>query len=381
MRKKILIIAILIPGSILYLLSDHHSNKMKSISEFLKYEVDDKNTPSIQYAFFDADTITYQFHYGLQNVKENKAVNAATTYNIFSVTKTFTALSVLQLAQSGKIELNKPASDYIPDFPYSKHITVQQLLSHTSGIPNPLPLRWIHLASEHGTFNRDVFFKNVFRKSPKLKFEPGTEFKYSNLGYVLLGQLVEKVSGQKFEEYVDANIIKRANAEPGSLGFYLNPSVHATGYHKKWSLSNAILGFMIDKYKFMYETESGWKPFHNFYINGIAYGGMFGSANGLIKYAQALLKDSVLLNEKYRKILFSESEINGKPTGMSLSWFTGTLNGNQYYAHAGGGGGYYVELRVYPELKKGSVIMFNRSGMTDERILDRTDAFFLNANR
>lgn len=62
---------------------------------------------------------------------------------------------------------------------------------------------------------------------------------------------------------------------------------------------------------------------------------------------------------------------------MSLSWFTGSLKGNTYFAHAGGGGGYYTELRIYPELGVGSVIMYNRSGLTDERILDQADRFFI----
>lgn len=103
-----------------------------------------------------------------------------------------------------------------------------------------------------------------------------------------------------------------------------------------------------------------------------------GSAQALIKYAQALLQEeSILLNDQYRDILFTEKKINNKATGMSLSWYSGTLKGNQYYCHAGGGGGYYVELRIYPDLGVGSVILYNRSGMTDERILDVADAFFL----
>lgn len=105
---------------------------------------------------------------------------------------------------------------------------------------------------------------------------------------------------------------------------------------------------------------------------------MFGSAPGLIKYAQALLHpDSILLSDYYKAILFRESMVKGKPTGMTLSWFTGSLQGNRYFCHAGGGGGYYVELRVYPDLGVGSVIMYNRSGMTDERMLDKADAFFI----
>lgn len=78
-------------------------------------------------------------------------------------------------------------------------------------------------------------------------------------------------------------------------------------------------------------------------------------------------------------MLFTENFTNdGKPTGMCLSWFSGQLDGNQYYAHAGGGGGYYCEIRVYPDNGIGSVIMFNRTGMRDERFLDKLDKYVLN---
>jgi CubicO group peptidase (beta-lactamase class C family) len=351
---------------------------MKNINDFLKDQVDKHQTPSIQYAFFDTDSIIYEKRFGLMNVRHGARVDSSTTYHLYSVTKTFTALSVLQLAEAGKVELNKPVANYLPEFPYPKEITIEQLLSHTSGIPNPLPLRWIHLDKEHAGFDRNTFFTEVFKAHPKLDFEPGTAFKYSNLGYVILGQLVERVSGRNFEDYVKENISDRSGIDPSALSFHLEPVFHATGYHKWWSLSNAVFGFLFDKQKFMGKKEGAWKPFNLFYNNGTAYGGLFGSAPGLIKYAQTLLQDnSILLNDKFKQLLFTERVIQGKPTGMSLSWYTGSLKGNKYFAHAGGGGGYYVELRVYPDLGVGSVIMYNRSGMKDERILDKADSFFI----
>jgi D-alanyl-D-alanine carboxypeptidase len=354
------------------------SYNMKNINSFLKDQVNYHQSPSVNYAFFDTDSIIYEMRDGLKNVRTNEPVDDKTTYHLYSVTKTFTALAVLQLAQSARLELSKPVCSYLPEFPYSKEITIQQLLSHTSGIPNPLPLKWIHLMEDHNGFNRDNFFSDVFKANSKLDFEPGTNFKYSNLGYVFLGQLVERVSGQSFEAYIKENIIEPSSIASSELSFLIQPSTHAIGYHKWWSLSNAIFGFLIDKEKFMGKKEGRWKPFNYFYNNGTAYGGMFGSASGLIKYAQALLQpNSVLLNHQYKGILFTESIAKEKPTGMSLSWFIGTLKGNRYFAHAGGGGGYYVELRVYPELGVGSVIMYNRSGMKDERILDKADAFFI----
>jgi len=340
--------------------------------------VDNQLTPSIQYAFFDTGSVIYELRYGFRNLKTEEQVDVSTNYHLYSVTKTFTALSVLQLAQEGKVGLGKPVSCYLPEFPYSGLITVEQLLNHTSGIPNPLPLKWIHLAEENSGFNRDKFFLEVFKTHPGLDFEPGTKFKYSNLGYVFLGQLVEKASGQTFENYVRANIFERSGVNPSDLSFKLEPSIHAVGYHKWWSFSNAIFGLLIDKDKYMNKREGKWKPFKYFYNNGISYGGMFGSAHGLIRYAQTLMQtNSVLINNHYKKILFTETVTQNKPTGMSLSWYVGSLKGNKYFAHAGGGGGYYVELRLYPDLGAGSVIMYNRSGMTDKRILNKADSFFI----
>jgi D-alanyl-D-alanine carboxypeptidase len=378
MRVKIFISVLLFTSALIYSIMDIKSYNMKNIETFLKSQVDHHQTPSIQYAFFDVDSTIYEMHYGMRNVKSKTPTDSTTMYHLYSVTKTFTALAVLQLAQSGKIDLHGFVADYLPDFPYSKKITVEQLLSHTAGIPNPLPLRWIHLAEQHQDFDRDKFFKEILKNNAEPEYEPGTKFKYSNLGYVLLGQLIERVSGQSFEKYVSENIIERSGIERVDLGFEINPLVHAMGYHKYWSLGNAVFGCLIDKEKFMGEREGRWKPFRHFYNNGTAYGGMVGSGKGLIKYAQALLtEDSVLLNSHYKQVLFTERVINAKPTGMSLSWYTGTLKGNKYYAHAGGGGGYYLELRIYPALGVGSVILYNRSGMTDERILDRADSFFI----
>ncbi len=378
MKGRIAIILLIGIGGLAYSVSDFKSHDMKTIKNFLEGQVDKGNTPSIQYIFFDSESVIFEHRYGVRAVKSETPVDSATTYHLYSVTKTFTALSVLQLVQADKIVLKNSIADYLPEFPYSKAITIEQLLSHTAGIPNPLPLRWIHLVEDHPTFNRNEFFQEVFRNNPKLDSKPGTKFKYSNLGYVILGQLVEKVSGLKLEDYIRQNIIERIGVEPNHLGFQIDRSVHATGYHKWFSASNAVLGFLIDKRTFMGEREGKWKPFHHFYNNGTAYGGLVGTGNALVKYGQALLGDNaVLLNSQYKGILFTERIINNKPTGMSLSWYTGTLKGNRYFAHAGGGGGYYVELRIYPDLGAGSVILYNRSGMTDERILDRADSFFI----
>ena len=353
-------------------------NCMKPVKSKLQEMVYEQETPSVQYLFFDTDSVIFEFRQGLSDVRSGKNIEASSRYHLFSITKTFTALAVMQLVQEGKVDLEKPVVAYLPEFPYPKEITVEQLVSHTAGVPNPLPLRWIHLPGEHDTFNRDAFFAEVFRKHPTPDYAAGTKFKYSNLGYVFLGQLIERVSGMTFEAYVNTNIVSRCGIAREELSFELDTTRHATGYQKYYSAMNAMLGLMIDKPKFMGKREGSWKPFKPFYNNGIAYGGLFGTGEALMMYAQALLrKDSPLLSDSLKKVLLTEGRIDGKPTGMAHSWFTGSLNGHGYFAHAGGGGGYYVELRIYPELGVGSVVLLNRTGVRDERMLSKLDVSFL----
>jgi CubicO group peptidase (beta-lactamase class C family) len=154
---------------------------------------------------------------------------------------------------------------------------------------------------------------------------------------------------------------------------------YAKGYHKKNSFSGALLGLFIDKSKFMGKPEGKWRPFKFNYVNGASYGGLIGTPNAFVSYIQELLKpDSKLISGRCKKLMFTENITNtGKTTGMCLAWFKGKLNGYNYFTHAGGGGGYCCEIRIYPELNLGSVIMFNRTGMKDDRFLNQLDKYIL----
>lgn len=354
---------------------------MDETDKILTDQVENNKTPFVQYFYFDQNSIIKSFRMGFADIVKKKEVDPSVKYNAYSVTKTFTALAVLQLFAKGIIEIKNPVIQYLPEFVYGPEITVKELLNHTAGIPNPVPLDWIHSESEHKTFNRGTFFKKIFEKNSKTRSEPNEKFAYSNLGYVILGQLIEKVSGKKYEEYITENIIRKLPVNPDELTFDIrSDKTHATGYHRLCSFSYLFLGLFLDKSKFMGEATGKWRSFKKFYVNGASYGGLIGTPKAFVTYIQELLKtDSNLIADEYCQLLFQESLTNnGKKTGMCLSWFSGELDGNKYFAHAGGGGGYYCEIRLYPEIKKGSVVFFNRTGMSDERFLDSTDKYLIN---
>jgi D-alanyl-D-alanine carboxypeptidase len=352
---------------------------MNEIDHFLMKQVGN-NTPSLQYAIFDKDQFIHKFHAGFADIKNQKKATENTTYHAYSVTKTFTALAVLQLSQQKKLNIDHRVNKYLPGLPYTPEITIRQLLTHSAGIPNPMPLSWIHPVNENPWFNRDVFFTQVFARHNRLKSKPNEKLVYSNLGYVILGQLIEKVSGVLYETYVRENIAGPMDIMPGELDFIIaDPAQHAKGYHPRFHISNVFLGLLINKSMYLNKTEGNWKLFNDFYINGTSYGGLIGTANAFTKYIQELLKsECTIINEEFKTILFTENTTNnGKSTGMCMSWFKGQLNGEEYFTHAGGGGGYYCEIRIYPHRGLGSVIMFNRTGMTDERFLDKVDHYII----
>ena len=354
---------------------------MQNAEQILTKQVTEGKTPSVQYTFFNEDRIAYNFSKGYASVEDKVQTGPGTTFPIFSITKTFTALSILQLAEDSYLSLDKPVCDYLPDMPVGKSVTIRHLLTHTSGLSNPLPMNWIHLKEEHHDFNRDRFFQNIILKNAHKSNIPGTRFRYSNLGYVILGQLIEAINNISFEDYIRENILGDLELKHDVLGFNIpHANLHATGYHNKRSFSMLMLRLMMNTSKYMGEPAGKWKPFREVYMNGTSYGGLIANTRGIVKYAQELLKDeSALISDENKKLLFTENKTNnGKPTGMCLSWFKGLTGSHTYYSHAGGGGGYYCELRLYPELHSGSFIIFNRSGFSDERFLNQVDGEFLN---
>ncbi|MBN1180871.1 MAG: beta-lactamase family protein [Bacteroidales bacterium] len=368
-----------------FLFSDSHvaqkpEMQKKKINTILNNQIKEHKTPSVFYYIFDKDKILYQSGMGFANVKIRKEINENTRFFAYSVTKTFTALAVLQLEEQGKLDIQKPIKEYLPDFRYSDQITIKQLLTHTAGIPNPVPLNWIHDIEEHQTFNRNAFFDRIFIKHNRVKTKPNEKFAYSNLGYVILGQLIERVSGEQYEDYIRKYIINLLPIDSVDLDFVIHDNNrYATGYHKRFSLSSILLGLFIDKSRLMGKPEGRWKPFNFNYVNGQSYGGLIGTPYAFVSYIQEFLKpDCRFIDDHHKEMLFTENYTNsGDATGMCLGWFKGQLEGYEYFMHAGGGGGYYCEIRIYPKQGIGSVIMFNRTGMKNERFLDKMDRFVL----
>jgi len=336
--------------------------------------------PGLQYIVVDADGTLFEYAGGWADIQNRKTMTLDTTLMAYSMTKTFTAVAILQLVEQGKLGLDDKIDRYLPDNPYGgHHITVRQLLDHTSGLPNPIPLRWVHLTEEDASFDENAALAQVLRDNPKLAFEPGQKFAYSNIGYWLLGKIVEQVTGQSYPDNVRANVLLPLGLSAQETDFVIpDPARHANGYLAKYSLMNLMKGFVTDS-KFWGDYEGDWLRLKSHHLNGPAFGGLVGTARGFTRFLQDQLRtESVIFSPETKRLLETQqTDSAGESIPMALGWHIGETHDVVYFFKEGGGGGFHSEMRRYPTKSIASVVMVNSTEFDSTKFLNRVDGAFL----
>jgi CubicO group peptidase (beta-lactamase class C family) len=355
------------------------NNTTSDLNQYVRSEV-----PGLQYIVVTADRVIFDYAGGWADIQGQKAMAASTTQMAYSMTKTFTAVAILQLAEQRKLNLDDVIDRYLPNAAYHGHgITLRQLLNHTSGVPNPIPLRWVHLAAEDSSFNESEALATVLRENPDLAFEPGRKFAYSNIGYWLLGKVVEQVTGQSYPAYIRGNILQPLRLPAQEMDFVIpDESRHANGYLKKYSFMNLVKGVVIDR-KFVGGYEEHWLRLNSHYLNGPAFGGLIGTARGISRFLQDQLRTkSVLFGLETKRLLETrQTDSAGRPIPMTLGWHVGETHGVAYFFKEGGGGGFHSEMRIYPARGIATVVLANSTNFGSTGFLNRVDRAFLESRQ
>lgn len=310
-----------------------------------------------------------------------------TLCNWFSMTKPVAATAVIQLADRGLLDLDRPVQDYYPSFSLagpesrSRAVTVRHPLSHSSGLNNPLPTRWIHLATEQGP-DRSEFVGALLDKRARLRFDPGTEASYSNLGYLVLGEVIEAVSGQSYQDYIEPNLLVPLGMT--TTGFSAVPSqVWATPYQRRRTMFNTVLPVLVPR-KIIGPNHGRFRSLNHFYLDGASYGGLVGPATDAARFLRAHLGDGFLDGAR---ILPAESiramrtiEARGKGIEVGLGWYRrGPQPDRAFVEHLGGGAGFWTCMRLYPAHDVGVVVMGNATSYDHDTIATAAVAPLLGA--
>ena len=250
-------------------------DRHQRVADFLERAQAAGEFPGLQYVVFDRAGLVDSHATGMADVGAGRPMTARTRMNVFSTTKVLTAVCLLQLEERGLLRLEDEARRYLDYLPY-EGITLRQIASHSAGLPNPvLGNFFIHWQEKHAAFDRDALIRGVVERNPKLRFPPGQRASYSNLGFALLGQVIERVSGMPYEQYVQTNVFEPLGLGPGDIHFGTQDyGEDARPYFKR---SELLVGFLA---RFVLKgarlrRQGAWVGLDNrFYFNAPAHGGI-----------------------------------------------------------------------------------------------------------
>jgi CubicO group peptidase (beta-lactamase class C family) len=299
----------------------------------------------------------------------HQPVDSETSYNWASITKTMTAIAILQLRDRGKLSLGDPAVRYVPElqqvhdnFGPIDAITIRELLTHSAGFRNPT---WPWDCDDASNCDWQPFeptqWSQVSAMLPytHIAFSPGTQWSYSNLGYVFLGQIIQRLTGDDFEVYVDKNILKPL----GMTNSYFDRSPYFL--ESRVSASYLRAGDKLTEQPF--DFDSGITTSNS---------GLKAPVTDMVKYLRFLIGDPA--NSLYEVVLRRSSleeawkgvlpiVAPGKPVTpytkgapvMGLGFFVENVGGHGYVYHDGDQGGFSSEMLIDPARRAGSILVAN----------------------
>lgn len=279
--------------------------------------------------------------YGFANLEWNIPNSPSTKFRLGSITKQFTAAGVLLLEERGKLSIDDPVKKYMPDAPAAwDKITIFNLLTHTSGIPNFTSFP--DYAKLEGYSATPAELVARFRDKP-LDFQPGEKWSYSNSGYVLLGYLIEKISGESYAQFVQDNIFK-------PLGMV------NSGYD-----SNSAV---------IQNRASGYTPESGGIVNAgyidmtipLSAGGLYSTTEDLLRWERGLFGGKLLSPESLKKMTTPFKSDYG--FGLIIR----TVNGHEEIGHGGGIEGFNTMLAYYLDDKLTVVVLANLNGAAAQEI-------------
>ncbi|HEY1663879.1 MAG TPA: serine hydrolase [Verrucomicrobiae bacterium] len=296
------------------------------------------NDPGMAVLVAQDGKILFEKGFGMADVEHDVPVTPQTIFRIGSITKQFTAAAILKLQEEGKLGVNDKLSKYIPDFPRGDEVTLRELLNHTSGIHDyvPEPDHWSDLTKPTTT----EAIIEMIKKYP-YDFDPGTKWSYDNSGYVLLGYIVEKVSGQSYGGFLRENFFQ-------PLGM-TNTGV----YHAQPGLSHEALGYSLGTNGFERVPDD---------LCATGDGALYSTVKDLYRWNEGIFNGRVLdaasLKAAFTPVKKKVSQLNSGH-GYGFGWFVGRDRGLREISHGGGIPGFTSMLLRLPDAQFTVVVLGN----------------------
>lgn len=322
----------------------------------------------------DGGTV-FERGYGIRDLRTHAKIDAATNFRLASCTKQFTAMAIMLLVHDHKLTYDTRISDVFPEFPaYGQSITIRNLLNHTSGLldyedlmTQPAP----NTPPEQQTQITDADVLALLEKQTTTKFPPGTKWQYSNSGYVLLGEIVAKISGETFPQFLHDRIF-------APLGMK-NTVAYVKGSN---DVPNRAFGYS--------KTAAGWEETDQDATSAtLGDGGVYSSLDDLAKWDRALAHHALLSAKEMQPALTPVVVPNGGPVGpdnepaaYGFGWFLNPYNGHPRMWHYGETIGFRSSIQRFTDGGLTIIVLCNRSDLNPGHLAERVaDLFFSNGTQ
>ena len=317
---------------------------------------------------------------GAADLAAGTPASAETVYPWFSMTKLATATAILQLCERGLLGLDTPVAEYYAPFRalrpggWAASATVRQLLNHSAGLANPLPLHWVRPADGPGPAP-GAFIAGLLARHPRLRSAPGARGAYSNLGYLVLGEIIGAVADRPYRDYIRAHILVPLGMTMTGFAYTeAMAATAATGYHRRRDALLPLLRLLLPP-GILAAPVGRFVAFHRFLVHGSSYGGLIGPVDEAARFLHAHLaasggRDNALLSPAAAAQMQRVAQ-PGKGRDFGLAWFRPHAQRDAsppFIEHLGGGAGFRTDMRLYPTLNLGMVVMGNATGYDHEAI-------------
>jgi CubicO group peptidase (beta-lactamase class C family) len=319
-------------------------NNFAKVDEYLKAEMQKQQIPGLSLVIIKDGQIVYARGHGLANVEHQVAVRPETIFQSGSVGKQFTAAAVMLLVEDGKTGLDDRITKYFADAPAQwQNITVRHLLTHTAGTTDYTP---------DFDFRRDYTEDELLKKAAAipLAFQPGERWSYSNLGYIMLGILISKVTGKFYGEFLQERIFK-------PLGMTTARIINEADI-----IPNRSSGYRLIRGELKHQEWVAPK------LNTTADGSLYLTLYDMAKWDAALYGEKLLKKSSLEQIWTPVKLNNGKTYPYGFGWMLRNANGHRLIEHGGAWQGFKAHIARYVDDKLTIVLFANLAQTNPERL-------------
>jgi CubicO group peptidase (beta-lactamase class C family) len=352
---------------LLLMLPTHAQSAENDLETYLKEKMRDEQIPAMQVAVIRHGKIIKDAAYGTANVENGVPASAESIFSINSCTKAFTGVAILQLVEAGKLKLDDPISSYLADLPHAwRTITIKQVLTHISGLPNIIDDK----ENLIGDGSEESAWATV--KTLPFEFKTGERFRYNQTGYVILGKIIDKVSGEPFAKFIEENQFRPAGM-----------------VHTRFGDSSDVIPHSAGGYSYLRNEHGSWMKGQRLSAIYVTFSPYFRTAAGILStstdianwlialQSDKLLKDKSSLTTLWTSAVLNDGSTGGMSTllnGSGLGW---PLTTRMEHPAAAPIGGMRSTFFVYPKDDLSVVILTNLQGANPENFADEVAAYYI----